>query len=134
MKFTVKFNGDKHYAFRMDEKNLGIKDVDEIREHIGCRLDIKNIFGCMDEYKGDPAIELSYEEAKRCSYLQDTNSCKVEVAPKLFNCFINKTIKYNKNNDTGEFLNAWKEYHLQEELIFQAWEKAGFPLTWEEII
>lgn len=67
--------------------------------------------------------------ARKSGHFSSTSDIEVIVPNKSLNAWIIEKW-FTKNEENCKYKVYWK-YTLNEELLLAAWEKAGFPLSWE---
>ena len=140
MKLSVEFNPKissnmADYAMCMPQKTIGLDAIDKIREG----LDVPKLHPDKIHYTiyfryANPVIKISEETARESKHFKAVGKICVVTRPRLLNPFVHEQIIADKDPETGEVMAARIEYAINEEEVINAWQKAGFPLEWEQML
>jgi hypothetical protein len=142
MEFEVVFIGSKNnWAINSERSEslnhlTGLYHLDLARQQLGVsNLSPSRVCYYIDEYKGNPKVKLTEEQARACGFFEFTNNVCIKTnADSGKESFLNKYLKpvfvETKDESTGEIKNVNFRYEPDKEAILMDWIDAGFPTEW----
>ena len=131
MKLRVHFETDDSCVVKVLSHEIGLDDLDMIREETGVKnLALDRVYYRAESVYIDPIIRISEMVARSSGHFHDTPTIRVKCNPQQLNDFVVRRVVATRDDETGEVESAKIVCEVDEEAIIDAWTQADYPLDW----
>ena len=124
MNFKVNFKSSGWCTF-FENRQCGLKDIDIARRDVGEFIPLSDFPEKFSEFKEDPVIELSEQDARETGLFEEVNTIQVTVPY----CGLNKF--YNSFYCLDSEGYVLMKHVICKRCLIEEWKKDGFPTNWD---
>lgn len=131
MKFDIKVRGSDGYAVYIEQADIGLNGVDQIRSDLGLpELGLTLIDGMSASHYETPVITIPERMARDSGLFEKVNRVEVTIPQHALNRYAYlATSKEQAKN--GEIERAWLSWLVDYDRLLEDWAAAGYPVDWQ---
>ena len=136
VKFNINVLGNKntYWVTYLDDKKLGLKHIDRIRNELNVPLlPLTRIYHEISGIrKSCVTIEVSEFYARNAQHFWEKPIAKIRVPEAYMSRFYKEVVEATRDDETGEVVEARIVYKFDSDLFLEWWKSEGYPLEVNE--